>query len=175
MPAWQGVMGGVSERRISPAFKIGSGETEKSSIQPSANVRNAFPDERLIALSKHFRVKFNEWIKQIEELGVEDYVQDRKLGAKLAKLRAEWGESLERLGSLPPCSVDGAHEKLAVAQMFLTFSCEADGSAIELLALATRELDQISDRHPRSDQTQIACRETSHGPFWWLDRLTRRA
>jgi hypothetical protein len=61
-------------------------------------------------------------------------------------LRAEWGSSLAALRSLAPRTVAGANEKLCAAMIFLTFSCEADGSAIELLALAIRELDSIQRR-----------------------------
>jgi hypothetical protein len=134
----------------------------------------ASPDQDLIALCQNFRAKLREWIKQVGKHGVESYDEKTEVGRALHALRVEWGNSLAALRTLVPQTVAGANEKLSAAQVFLTFSCEADGSAIELLALATRELDHVSDGHRTSDPKQTSRRPNAHWPFWWLERLTRR-
>jgi hypothetical protein len=146
-----------------------------SSAQQNSRAKIASSDQELIALCQNFRAKLREWIKQVGKHGIESYDEKAELGRALHALRAEWGASLAALRSLAPSTVTGANEKLCAAQVFLTFSCEADGSAIELLALATRELDHVSDAERTSDQTQNSRRPHAQGPFWWLERLTRRA
>jgi hypothetical protein len=146
-----------------------------STAQQDSRTKSASLDDDLIALSRNFRCKLGEWIKEVGQHGAESYDEKTEVGRALRALRVEWGNSLAALRGLVPQTVTGANEKLLAAQVFLTFSCETDGSAIELLALATRELDQVSDGHLTSDQTQNSHRPNAHGPFWWLERLTRRA
>ena len=96
-------------------------------------------------------------------------------GRALHALRVEWGNCLDTLRGLEPSTVEGANEKLNAAQVFLTFSCEADGSAAELLALATRELDHVTANLRVSDRAQISRPRNIQGPRGWFERLTRRA
>jgi hypothetical protein len=131
-------------------------------------------DEDLIATCRHFRRKLLEWIEQVAGLGIESYAEDEEVGRPLLALRVEWGTALEILSSLESVTVDGAEEKLKAARAYLTFSGEADGSAIELLALAAGELDRVSHGHPTPDQTQPSRRTNAQGRFWWLEWLTRR-
>jgi len=145
-----------------------------SSTQQNSRAKIASPDQELIALCQNFRAKLHEWIKQVGKHGIESYDEKAELGRALHALRAEWGGLLAALQSLAPRTVAGANEKLSAAQVFLTFSCEADGSAIELLALAARELDQVSDGRRSIDQTKTSRRPQARRPFWWLQRLTRR-
>jgi len=146
-----------------------------SSAQQDSSAKSASLDDNLIALSQNFRAKLLEWIKQIGKHGIESYDEKTEAGRALHTLRMEWGNSLAALRSSTPRTVAGANEKLSAAKVFLTFSCEADGSAIELLALATRELDHVSDGHRTSDPALPSRRSNAQGRFWWLGRLTRRA
>jgi hypothetical protein len=146
-----------------------------SPTQQESSAKPASLDDDLIALSQNFRVKLLEWIAQIGRHGIESYDEKTEAGRALLALRVEWGNSLAALRSSTPRTVAGANEKLSAAKVFLTFSCEADGSAIELLALATRELDHVSDGNRSSDRAQLSRRANAQGRFWWLGRLKRRA
>jgi len=146
-----------------------------SSAQLNSPARPTPPDQELIALCRDFRAKLHAWIEQVVKLGIEDDDENTEAGRALLALRADWGNSLASLRNLAPRTIPGANEKISAAQIFVTFTCEADGSAIELLALAIRELDHVSGGR-RTDAQAHPSRETNaHGPFWWLDRLTRRA
>jgi len=137
----------------------------RSSDRHSSHAKNAPCDQELITLCQDFRIKLREWIEQVGKHGIQNYDEKAELGRALQALRAEWGGSLAALRNLAPRTVAGAKEKLCAAQVFLAFSCEADGSAIELLALATRELDHVSDAERRSDQMQNSRRPHTQGPF----------
>jgi hypothetical protein len=126
-------------------------------------------------LSAAGRSKLHEWIDQVGKLGIESYDENENTGRALHALRVEWGNCLETLRGLEPNTVEGANEKLNAAQVFLTFSCEADGSAAELLALATRELDHVNANLRVSDRAQISRPVNTQGPRGWFERLTRRA
>jgi hypothetical protein len=145
-----------------------------SSTERDSRAKSASIDADLIAVSRNFRCKLREWIKQIGKHDIESYDEKTEVGRTLHALRTEWGSSLATLRSLVPRTVDGANEKLAAAQVFLEFTCEVDGSAIELLALAARELDHVRDTNRTSNQTQTSRRASAQGPFWWLEWLTRR-
>jgi len=145
-----------------------------SSAQPNSGARTA-PDHELIALCQDFRAKLHEWIEQIVKHGIEDYDENTGAGRALLALRADWGNSLASLRNLAPRTILGANEKVSAAQVYVTFTCEADGSAFELLALAIRELDHVSGGRRTVAQAQPSRETNAHGPFWWLDRLTRRA
>ena len=132
-------------------------------------------DDDLIAMCQQFRLKIRDWIEQVGKLGIESYDENEETGRALHALRVEWGNCLETLRALESSTVDGANEKLCAAQVFLTFSCEADGSAAELLALATRELDHVTANLRGPDRAQISRRVNTQGPLRWLERLTRRA
>ena len=132
-------------------------------------------DQELTALCRNFRAKLSEWIRQVEKHGTENYDEKTEPGRALHALRVEWGNSLVALQGLAPRTAAGANEKLSAAQVFLAFSCEADGSAIELLALAIRESDHVDNAPRTSDEMQTSRRPNAQGPFWWLERLTRRA
>ncbi len=147
----------------------------RSSAQQDRRTKSASPDDDLIVLCQQFRSKLHDWIEQVEKLGIESYVENEETGRALHALRVEWGNSLESLRSLEPNTVEGANEKLNAAQVFLTFSCEADGSAAELLALATRELDHVTANPRVSDRAQISRPVNTQGPRGWFERLTRRA
>ena len=148
----------------------------RSSAQQDRRAKSASQDDDdLIALCQQFRSKLHEWIEQLEKLGIESYDGNEKTGRALHALRVEWGNSLDTLRGLEPCTVEGANEKLNAAQVFLTFSCEADGSAAELLALATRELDHVTANLSGPDRTQSSRPVNTQGPRGWFERLTRRA
>jgi hypothetical protein len=157
------------------AKKSNSIVPSRPSKQQDCRAESASPDDHLIATSQHFRRKLREWIEQIGNRGIEIYDEKAEAGRALHALRMEWGNSLATLRSIVPCTIAGANEKLSAAQIFLAFSCEADGAAIEFLALATRELDKINAGLRNADQTQASGRPNAYGPFWWLERLTRRA
>ena len=146
-----------------------------ASRQQDCRAKSASPDDDLIALSRNFRCELREWIEQVGKHGIESYDERTEAGRALHALRVEWGHSLAALRNSEPRTIAGATEKVSAAQVFATFSCEADGSAIELLALATRELDHVSDGRRTSGQREFSRRTSPQGPFWWLGRLRRRA
>ncbi len=146
----------------------------RSSAQQDRRAKSASPDDDLIAQCKQFRCKLHQWIKQVGKLGIETYDENEETGRALHALRVEWGNSLESLRSLEPNTVEGANEKLNAAQVFLTFSCEADGSAAELLALATRELDHVTANLGGTCRAQNSRPANTQGPLGWFERLTRR-
>jgi len=152
-----------------------SGAAAGSPTQYGSRAKIASPDQELIALCQNFRAKLHKWIEQVRKLGIESYDENEDTGRALHALRVEWGNSLDTLRGLEPCTVEGANEKLNAAQVFLTFSCEADGSAAELLALATRELDHVTANLRVSDRAQISRPVNTQGPLGWFERLTRRA
>jgi hypothetical protein len=143
--------------------------------QRGSCTKSASPDDDLIAQCQQFRCKLHEWINQVGKLGIESYGENEDTGRALHALRVEWGNCLDTLRGLEPSTVGGANEKLNAAQVFLTFSCEADGSAAELLALATRELDHVTANLRVSDRAQISRPVNTQGPRGWFERLTRRA
>ncbi len=145
-----------------------------SSDHHSSPAQNASCDQDLIILCQNFRIRLREWIEQVGKQGIESYDEKAEPGRALHALREEWGASLAALQSLAPRTVAGANDKLLAAQVFLTFCCGADGSAIELLALATRELDHVIGADRTSDRTQTPLRPRAQGAFWWLERLKRR-
>lgn len=147
----------------------------RPSTEPNCRKKSASLDDGLIKSCRHFRVKLHEWIEQVAKSGIESYAENEESGRPLHALRVEWGTSLKILSRLEPRTLDGADEKLNAARVYLTFSGEADGSAIELLALAVRELDHVSHGHPNPDQTEPSRRINAQGRFWWLGRSTRRA
>jgi len=146
-----------------------------SSAQLNTPARPTPPDQELIALCRDFRAKLHAWIEQVVKLGIEDDDENTEAGRALLALRADWGNSLASLRNLAPRTIPGANEKISAAQIFVTFTCEADGSAIELLALAIRELDHVSGGRRTADPAHPSREANAHGPFWWLERLTRRA
>jgi hypothetical protein len=145
------------------------------SAQQDCRAKSASPDDDLISVCQRFQFKIHEWIEQVGKLGIETYDESEETGRALHALRVEWGNCLATLRALKPSTVDGAIEKLSAAQVFLTFSCEADGSAAELLALATRELDHVTADLRGPDRAQISPPVNTQGPFRWFERLTRRA
>jgi len=145
-----------------------------SSDHHSSPAENASCDQELIILCQNFRIRLREWIEQVGKEGIESYDEKAEPGRALHALREEWGASLAALQSLTPRTVVGANNKLSAAQVFLTFCCEADGSAIELLALATRELDHVIGADRTSDRTQTSQRARAQGALRWFERLTRR-
>jgi hypothetical protein len=147
----------------------------RTSAQQDRRAKSASQDDDLIVLCQQFRTKIHEWIDQVGKLGIESYDENEETGRALHALRVEWGNCLESVRSLEPSTVEGANEKLNAAQVFLTFSCEADGSAAELLALATRELDHVTANLSGPDRTQSSRPVNTQGPLRWFERLTRRA
>ncbi len=170
----QGVIS-VIGRAGSPAQNPDYVVPSRSSATQDCRTNSASPDDDLISICQQFRSKIREWIEQVEKLGIESYYENEETGRALHALRVEWGNCLEILRALEPSTVDGANEKLSAAQVFLTFSCEADGSAAELLALATRELDHVTANLRVSDRAQISRPVNTQGPRGWFERLTRRA
>lgn len=146
----------------------------RSSSEPDCHANPAPHDEYLIALCQHFRCKLREWIEQVGALGIEGYDEDAAAGRALHQLRVEWGNALDTLRSLVPRTATGAAEKLSAAQIFLAFSCAADGSASEFLACAARELDHVTAVPQSPDRTRTSRRASTPGPFRWLERLTGR-
>ena len=147
----------------------------RSSAQQDRRAKSAPQDDDLIALCQRFRTKIHEWIDQVGKLGIESYDGNEKTGRALHALRVEWGNCLETLRGLAPSTAEGANEKLSAAQVFLTFSCEADGSAAELLALATREMDHVTANLGGTGRAQISRPVNTQGPRGWFERLSRRA
>lgn len=146
-----------------------------SPAQHDCHTRSASLDDDLIALCQNFRGKLRVWIEQVGKQAIESYDENAEAGQALHALRAEWGNSLAALRNLAPRTVAGANEKLVAAQVFVAFSCAADGSAIELLARATRELDHVNAGHRTSGPTQTADRANAQAPLRWFERLRRRA
>jgi len=153
----------------------GSAAPSGSSAQQDRRTKSASLDDNLIALCQRFRCKLDEWVEQVRNLSIENYNEHEETGRALHALRVEWGNCLETLRALEPSTVDGANEKLSAAQIFLTFSCESDGSAAELLALATRELEQVTANARGTDRTKVSRPANAPGPLGWFERLIRRA
>jgi len=171
---WAGVIG-VFGNTGSLAHNSEGAIRTRPSGQPDCRANPAPHDEDLIALCQHFRCKMREWIEQIGTLGIEGYDEDAAAGRALHQLRVEWGNALDTLRRLVPRTATGAAEKLSAAQVFLAFSCAADGSASEFLALAARELDHVTAAPQSHDRTRTSWPPSTLGPFRWLERLTRRA
>jgi hypothetical protein len=165
----------VFGRRCFLSRKLDDALLTRSSTEPDCRKKSASLDDGLITSCRHFRVKLHEWIEQVAKSGIESYAENEEFGRPLHALRVEWGTSLKTLSRLEPRTLDGADEKLNAARFYLEFSGDADGSAIALVALATRQLDHVSDGNRSSDRAQLSRRANAQGRFWWLGRLTRRA
>ncbi len=146
-----------------------------SSAQQDRRTKSASLDDHLIALCQQFRCKLDEWVEQVRNLSIETYDENEETGQALHGLRLEWGNCLKTLRALEPSTVDGANEKLSAAQVFLTFSCESDGTAAELLALATRQLEHVTANRRGTDRSKVSRSANAQGPLGWFERLTRRA
>jgi hypothetical protein len=146
-----------------------------SSARKHGTAKATMVDDDLIALCQDFRCTLRSWIAEIEKLDIESYSEKPAEGQALHTLREAWGSSLKKLGGSIPRTVAGAHEKLFAAQEYLSFSCEADGSALELLARALCELNQVHANLCSTDDRETARRVSTQRSPWWLERLTRRA